>query len=275
MNFIQLDFRVSSEEQSEIITAYLEETGFIGSEIQDNLLSLCYQEDAFPFEEIQALCEQHQLTFEQKTIAQQNWNQVWESGFQPITIGNDIIVRASFHPPAPNFTWELIITPKMSFGTGHHATTQMMLKAILQEDCSEKRVLDYGCGTGVLAILAAKKGAIYVLGIDIDDWCIENSEENATLNQTACTFALGNIDSLHESFDLILANINLNILKENMAAIEQRMNPGGVLLLSGILESDLNSILESCNAQQLRYVSKEICAGWMCLKVIKEASPLA
>ncbi|MBL7772091.1 MAG: 50S ribosomal protein L11 methyltransferase [Chitinophagaceae bacterium] len=275
MNFIQLDFRVSSEEQSEIITAYLEETGFIGSEIQDNLLSLCYQEDAFPFEEIQALCEQHQLTFEQKTIAQQNWNQVWESGFQPITIGNDIIVRASFHPPAPNFTWELIITPKMSFGTGHHATTQMMLKAILQEDCSEKRVLDYGCGTGVLAILAAKKGATYVLGIDIDDWCIENSEENAALNQTACSFALGNIDSLHESFDLILANINLNILKENMAAIEQRMNPGGVLLLSGILESDLNSILESCNAQQLRYVSKEICAGWMCLKVIKEASPLA
>lgn len=275
MNFIELTFVVEREDEADIISALLEDTGYIGSEFKTNSLHICYEEDAFPEQDIMAVCKLHQLSYQQNRIPQQNWNEAWESSFQPIEVNTDLIVRASFHPPAPQFKWELIITPKMSFGTGHHATTQLMLRAILNLNCVEARVLDYGCGTGVLAIMAAKLGATQVVGIDIDDWCIENSIENASLNHITAHFFQGNIDQVEGGFDLILANINLNILRENMTYIDQRLVSGGVVLFSGILETDLESILESIESVGLQFISKEILNGWMCLKVLKPERRLA
>lgn len=271
MNFIQVQFEVDSEAQAEIISALLEETGFIGSELQEQTLNICYDETSFDEQLLQEICEPQQWSYTKSIIPQQNWNQQWESNFKPIQIGSDILVRASFHPSSPNFPYELVITPKMSFGTGHHATTQMMLRAMLDIDCNGMDVLDYGCGTGVLGIFACKRGAQRVIGIDIDDWCIENSEENARLNQVSMELQLGNIDRVQGSFDLILANINLNILLENMARMSEHLKPGGQLLLSGLLESDLKSILQGTEQEKLIPVYQDVLNGWMCLKLTKPA----
>lgn len=178
------------------------------------------------------------LSYTASEIPQQNWNQVWESNFAPLVINKRCYVRATFHEPHPEYEFEIVIDPKMAFGTGHHQTTALMMELMMQESFKGKNVLDMGCGTGILAILASRLGAGSVVAIDYDQICFESTIENAHLN------GIGNIRPVfgskeaipEEQFDIILANINRNILLDQITRYSQVLRPGGVILLSGFYE---------------------------------------
>ncbi|MDQ3102048.1 MAG: 50S ribosomal protein L11 methyltransferase [Bacteroidota bacterium] len=173
-------------------------------------------------------------------IADRNWNAEWEGSFQPVEVDNDVRIRADFHEPVPGFTHELVITPQMAFGTGHHATTRMMVRAMLKLDLKNKTVCDLGCGTGVLAILAERMGASEVIGIDIDMQAVTNASDNVKRNDCVrISVEKGDTGSLSgRSFDVILANIERNTLHAAMPLMFDALRPNGVLLLSGFVSAD-------------------------------------
>lgn len=183
------------------------------------------------------------LRFEvrRSVIPPQNWNAVWESNFEPLLVSGQCYVRATFHTPHPEYPYEIVIDPKMAFGTGHHDTTSLMIACILDEDMSGKRVLDMGSGTGILAILAAKAGAADVVAIDNDPVCYDSALENARLNDTPQIACLcGSKDSIPDrDYDIILANINRNILLDQLPAYRRVLAEHGILFLSGFYHSDL------------------------------------
>lgn len=183
-----------------------------------------------------------------------NWNEEWERHYEPIEIGRDIYIRAPFHPAKENATHELIIEPKMSFGTGHHQTTRLMSKLVLELDLKNKTVLDMGTGTGILAILSEMLGAKSVVAIDNFEWAVENTQENAHRNNCTHIEALhGDADSLNGlHFDVILANINRNVLLEDMQVYVKALNSGGILALSGFFEQDRPFLDEEATALGLR-----------------------
>ena len=187
-------------------------------------------------------------------IAPENWNSAWEQNFTPTRIGDRCVIRADFHLPE-KAEFELIITPKMSFGTGHHETTQLMVLLLLEIDCHQKSIVDMGTGTGVLAILSEKKGATNILAIDNDPWCIENTLENIATNQCK-NIRTKLTDQLSETllFDSVLANINRNILLEQMDAYAKALKPEGNLLLSGFYVEDLGIIRSKCESLGFRFI---------------------
>lgn len=191
--------------------------------------------------------KQTRIWYELNKIAKENWNAEWENNYESIEVGKDIRVRATFHAPNPNFKHEIIITPKMSFGTGHHETTHQMLALELEIDFKDKAVLDVGSGTGILAIMAAKLGANYLAATDIDEWCIENSQENFELNDIEINeLKLGTIQELkfERLFDVVLANINKNVLLEELPDYAKLMSDKAHLFLSGFYKNDVEDILE-------------------------------
>jgi len=194
--------------------------------------------------------EEFKINYELNEISQTNWNQVWESNFQPIHIDDKCMVRAPFHPPMKNIIYDLVIEPKMSFGTGHHETTAMMLKYILNSDVKGKNVLDMGCGTGVLAILAEKKGAASVVAIDYDHWCFLNTTENIQRNNCKVVVPYeGDVTLLKkEKFNIILANINRNILLADLEHYVNVLDDSGEMFLSGFYLEDLSAITEKCKS---------------------------
>ncbi len=201
-------------------------------------------------------------------IVERDWNKEWEEHFTPITVGGRIVVRAGFHPEAPGMEYEIIIEPKMSFGTGHHATTALMLESILdlKEEVAGKRVLDMGCGTGILSIMAVKAGASDVTGIDIDEWAYNNAGENILLN--GCTnirIKIGDASLLaaEAPFDLILANINRNILLDDMERYVNRLGRGGRLIMSGFYTEDLSLIREKAQVLGLGYQGCKTEQNWV------------
>ena len=187
-------------------------------------------------------------------IAPENWNSAWEQNFTPTRIGDRCVIRADFHLPE-KAEFELIITPKMSFGTGHHETTQLMVLLLLETDCHQKSIVDMGTGTGVLAILSEKKGATNILAIDNDPWSIENTLENIAANQCK-NIRTKLTDQLSETllFDSVLANINRNILLEQMDAYAKALKPEGNLLLSGFYVEDLGIIRSKCESLGFRFI---------------------
>ncbi len=208
--------------------------------------------------------------FSTKVLPDINWNEQWEKNyFQPIRIENKCLVRAPFHPTDPEMSMELIISPQMAFGTGHHETTSLMMSYLLDMELGGKTVLDMGCGTGILAILSRKLGANSVTAIDIDDWCGRNTAENAALN------GIQDIDihvgdaSLLEScpfFDVIIANINRNILLNDMAAYTSRLRTGGTLLLSGFYTEDIPFLAEYAAALGLKQEEVRTRNNWAALR---------
>jgi len=198
----------------------------------------------------------------------ENWNALWESSYHPIVVG-DYTVRAPFHPPKMT-PYELIIEPKMSFGTGHHQTTQLMMRQALEIDMGGKSVLDMGCGTGILGILAANLGAKSVLAIDIESWCVENTQENAVRNR--CNHILkaqkGDFDIVSETYDLIFANINRNTLIRNIAHYAERLKSQGILLISGFYQTDLMEITQMCKSNGLTFQSNNNLDDWVCAKYV-------
>lgn len=198
-----------------------------------------------------------------------NWNQTWEDNFKPVEIAPNCVVRAPFHD-AFNVEFELVIEPKMSFGTGHHGTTHLMLEQLLKEDIKDKSVLDMGCGTGVLSVLSEKLGAKDIVAVDIDNWCFVNTLENQERNQChKITVKQGSHEQIEGLFDVILANINRNILLDQIPIYVEHLESKALVLLSGFYEADLEPINELCEKVGLKYVKHQLKNDWVCAKYVR------
>lgn len=278
MNYYELFFTTITTEdyQQDLLINALGEIGFDTFEELELGFKAYIPEDIF---DQQALDEQllpykdlFTFSYEITLIQQKNWNEVWESNFEPIEIGNKIYVRATFHEPKPEFEYEIVIDPKMAFGTGHHQTTAMMLGLMLENEFAGKKVLDMGCGTGILAIMAAKLGAGDITAIDYDPVCYESTIENSALNN------VGNIKPLcgskeiipDEQYDTILANINRNILIDQMQRYAEVLKTDGEIYFSGFYESpDLDIITDEARKYGLKYITHKKDKEWVAAKFIK------
>lgn len=268
MNYIEYKISGVTEEQADILVADLAEVGFDSfSEYMDGVVD-CYvletSEDKTAIKELL-----NGYTYEVKSIEQQNWNAVWESNFEPIEVGDKCYIRATFHEHR-SVEHEIVITPKMSFGTGHHPTTHLVVDMMLDERFDGMQGLDMGSGTGILAILAAQRGAVVVDAIDIDEWAYENCLENIQLNgvQSAICPILGDASAIDKKFDFILANINRNILLRDMPAYVSALRRGGFLIVSGILEFDVEVITARAVELGLAVEKCKTREGWAAIKFI-------
>ncbi|RTQ53448.1 50S ribosomal protein L11 methyltransferase [Hymenobacter gummosus] len=272
MDFIEL--RVTApEDLSEILIAELGQLSFDTFEENEQGFCAYTTEDAFDKDATQAIIDKYQHwpagmpVAEHRVITRQNWNTEWEKNFEPLVIGEQVSVRAPFHEPRPDLPYDIVIMPRMSFGTGHHNTTALMIENQLTVDHQGKRVLDMGCGTGILAIMAVHLGADYVLAVDVEPWTAENAADNALENnvQDKVEARLGDITALEGEapFDLILANINRNVLLDDMAAYYGYLQPGGPIIFSGFYEEDLHLIREAAEREGFRYQSHRVQNHWV------------
>lgn len=206
-----------------------------------------------------------EVTYAVREILPENWNAVWESNFEPVIVADQCYVRATFHPSKPHYPYEIVIDPKMAFGTGHHQTTSLVMCYMLEESFEGKEVLDMGCGTGILAILAAKMGASRIWAIDNDPVCIDSVVENMELNHTPAIIAkCGTADLISdEKFDVILANINRNVLLDQLNRYAQSLREGGVLYISGFYDGNDLEVLRTSGANHaLEYDNHRALDGW-------------
>jgi ribosomal protein L11 methyltransferase len=271
MSFITI--RVDcKEELIDLLIAELFELSFDSfQEFEDGFEGSCPQTE-FSEELLKETFESYQfVSYKIKEQEKVNWNEEWEKNYDPIIVDEKCIVRASFHPTRPEFEYEIIVTPKMSFGTGHHATTYQMLAYQMSLDHSGKKVLDVGSGTGILAIMAAKKGAVSLTATDIDDWCIENSEENFSLNGIDDVKLLkGQIEEVKEfDFDIVIANINKNVLLDQMEEYALRLKSGGQLLLSGFYLEDIPDLEAEAKKHGLNKLAETTKDNWAMIALRK------
>lgn len=267
-DFVQITFNNISAEQQELLIAHLSEAGYTGFEESENELKAFIPGEIFDKLFLHELCSRYHLFFKEERVPSQNWNALWEANFQPVIVDDFVAIRASFHEPISNVEHEIVITPKMSFGTGHHATTYMMIHQMRDIDFKGKSVLDFGTGTGVLAILAERLGAKKIVAIDNDDWSIENATENIHMNKCA-SIEIRKADSLKEmgKFDIILANINRNVILDNMGDLASQLNQEGLLLISGILVEDKEDILINAKFFDLKLKHEEERNNWLSLNL--------
>ena len=212
--------------------------------------------------------DEFNISYSKSIIEQVNWNKEWENNFHPIHIADRCSIRAPFHPKT-QADIDIIIEPKMSFGTGHHATTYQISEMLLVEDCKGKRVLDMGCGTGVLGILADLRGAKKVDYIDIDSWCVENTTENLERNSCTGNVILGGAEKIEAEYDMILANINRNILLEDLSVYASHLVSGGQIFFSGFYKEDLHLIQKEAENQDLTFVNHTTKDNWVAAKFTK------
>ena len=272
--FLEYRFSISpSQPATDILIAELGELGFDSFvETNNGLLAYVKKENWNPsaLQNVQILSnESFSISYEVSDIEQENWNEQWEKNFDPINVDNQCVVRAPFHNK-PDVAFDIVIMPKMSFGTGHHETTYMMLKLVLALDFTGKTVLDMGCGTGVLAILAAMKGASSVDAIDIDNWSYLNAKENVAGNSCEQINVFeGDVSILtNHKYDIILANINRNILLSDIPVYVKHLRKGGVLLLSGFYKEDMSLISKVCTANGLSFQENLEKNNWVASKYV-------
>lgn len=271
--YIEYDFKIKpAVPATEILVAELGEVGFESFVEQDSGLLAYILKSEWNKDILGPLFilnnPDFEITWSYREIAQQNWNETWEKNFHPIRVGDKCMVRAPFHE-SEGVPFDIVIEPKMSFGTGHHETTHMMLQHMLNEDFEGKTVLDMGCGTGVLAILAKMKGASLVEAVDIDEWCYLNSLENAERNQCDIKVYQGDSALLAgKKYDIILANINRNILLEDIPIYANCLQPGGLLFLSGFYLEDLNAISSKCGGYGLQFAKNLEKNNWISAKYV-------
>jgi ribosomal protein L11 methyltransferase len=248
----------SFEETPQGFKAYIQATDF-NQDILEGIFGL----ESYPEKPI--------LKTSIKHIDGKNWNEVWESNFEPVLVGNSLYIRAPFHPSIETAELEVIIEPKMSFGTGHHETTSLMSEWLLEIDFKEKAVLDMGCGTGILAILAAMKGAERVVAIDNYIYAYENTIENAQRNNVPSIIVHhGDAELLGgETFDIIIANITRNVLLQDMDTYVDVLNDGGTILFSGFLEKDRGYITSKATSLGLKFVGEKKNKDWLALNFKK------
>lgn len=250
MEYIEVDIKIEkSEVFSDIVVARLNEIEFETFLENDNGVRCYIQATLFDKKkldiELDKIKQYTKLNFNINHVAQKNWNEEWEKNFKPVQINSHCLIRSEFHNNSGNFKDEIIITPKMSFGTGHHETTFLMINELYNLDLNDKSILDMGSGTGVLSIVASKNGAKQVVGIDIDEWAFQNSIDNAKLNNTEnISFLHGDINLIeNQDFDIILANINRNIIEKDIEGYYNLLIDKGDLLISGFLEEDVDFII--------------------------------
>ena len=267
MNYIELNI-ACSEELAEILVAELADYPFESFVTEPDTLKayIPHERMADCYDKVEALLarygvgEHHYIAIES-----QNWNALWESNFPPVEVDGIVAIRAPFHEPYPDYRHDIVITPKMSFGTGHHATTYLMSRTTASRDFAGKRVLNMGSGTGVLAIIAAKCGAEAVDSVDIDEWAYENCVENCAVNGVSdkVTAHLGDVRTIcGKRYDAILANINRNILLADMPNYVESLNEGGELIMSGILEGDIDTIRARAESLGLTFVGSDLKEEW-------------
>ncbi len=246
MNYIELKIQIpeNHSDLSEIIMAQL--SLFFDSFIEEaDCLKAYISEKDYSREHAENICEKYKLKYSVKIIKSKNWNEEWEKSFKPVLIENSLHIRAPFHSTDKSVKHEIIIEPKMAFGTGHHETTWLMCKFMSEFDFDNQNVLDMGCGTGILAIYASMLGAKKITAIDIDEWSFKNSEENCIKNHCHnIKIICGNVDSIpeNETYNYILANINLNVLKNDIAIYAKKLDKHGKLIVSGFFENELQEI---------------------------------
>jgi ribosomal protein L11 methyltransferase len=278
MNYYELLFTTITTEdyQQDLLINALGEIGFDTFEELDLGFKAYIPVDAFDeavlIEQLLPYRDLFTFSYEITLIPQKNWNEVWESNFEPIEINDKIYVRATFHPAKREFPYEIVIDPKMAFGTGHHQTTSMMLALMLENEYAGKNVLDMGCGTGILAIMASKLGAAKVTAIDYDPVCYESTIENSALNNIAnITPLCGSKEAIpDEQYDTILANINRNILLDQMERYAEVLKPEGEIYFSGFYESpDLDIITDEARKYGLKYIIHKKDKDWVATKFVK------
>lgn len=294
--YIQIAFDYDHQDQLEILVAQLSNLGFDGFNEEEVATSInngvgmssvlgtsarlgegaghcktfILQQDYMDNnveDELNNIFSLHNLKYSKSTIKEENWNAIWESNFEPVRVGDFVGIRANFHPSFdPKVQYEIQITPKMSFGTGHHATTFTVMQLMENLDFRDKSVYDFGTGTGILAILAEKLGAKEVLAVDNDPWCIENSEENLQANGSSkITIQLVDTAFQPRDFDMIIANVNRHIIEANLEALTKVSNSNSTLILSGLLIEDQDDIISLGQKNNWQFIQSQPLDGWVSL----------
>jgi ribosomal protein L11 methyltransferase len=294
--YIQIAFDFENQDQLEILVAQLSNLGFDGFNEEEAATSInngvgmssvlgtsaglgegaghcktfILQQDYMVHnieDELNNIFSLHNLKYSKSIIKEENWNAVWESNFEPVRVGDFVGIRANFHPSFdPKVQYEIQITPKMSFGTGHHATTFTVMQLMENLDFRGKSVYDFGTGTGILAILAEMLGASEVLAVDNDPWCIENSEENLQANGSSMiTIQLVDAAFQPRDFDMIIANVNRHIIEANLEALTQVSNSTSTLILSGLLIEDQDDIISLAQKNNWQFIQAQPLDGWVSL----------
>lgn len=259
-------------EYAEILMAEIAEAGFDTFLETDKGFEAYVEMEKYDKEQLQFIKEKYSvqtpIIFFQDRIQKQNWNEAWEKSYEPIVVDDKCLIRADFHKIDKKYPYELIITPKMSFGTGHHQTTYLMIKNQMDMDHRGKRVMDAGCGTAILSVMASKLGAKEVEAFDIDEWSVSNGKENIDVN--GCTnihHQQGKLSELNFQglFDIILANINKNVLLDEIKLYKKYLSPGGLLLLSGFYIEDIPDLAAECAKCNLLALKRDDKENWAAL----------
>ncbi len=257
-------------DQQEIVSAFLHDFPFESFEETEEGLN-AYLPSEKMSESIELglneLKNRFHFTFSQEVIQPQNWNALWESNFDPILIDDFCGIRADFHPPIAPIEHEIVINPRMAFGTGHHETTYMVIQAMRNLNFKETKVLDYGCGTGILAILAAKLGSPEIVGVDIEAPAVENTIDNLQINHISGVKVLeGTLEEIKDGdYDIILANINRNVILATLPALYLKLKQGGTLLVSGFIKEDANLLQENAESAGFNCLDKWQRNNWICM----------
>ena len=262
---------------AEIFIAELAEIGFDTFEETHEGLDAYIPKENFSEKYVQQIVHKYEAltsaSYQYEEVQKENWNEDWEKSYDPIEVEGRCRVRATFHEPKPAFEYEIVIIPKMSFGTGHHATTYNMLRLEMDFDFNDMSVLDVGTGTGVLAIMAKKLGASHIEATDVDDWCIENSLENFGLNNyydvKVHQGEIHTLELLLPQYDVLLANINKNVLISEMPFYSNLLSQGGHLLLSGFYENDVDDIKKEAIEHQFTIEKSVVTDNWAALQLVK------
>jgi len=271
-SYIKFNFEST---QSESLIALLNELAFNGFEVHDQSTFSAYADskdvnDTF-LASLKACSHNIPFSYTHEILKMENWNAVWEEDFEPVVVDDFCAVRADFHDPIGDKKYEIVITPQMSFGTGHHETTRGMIQMMRDIVFTDKKVLDFGCGTGILAILAAKMGAKAVLGVDIDDNAYMNSIHNCAQNDVeTIEIKHGALYETESKYDIILANINRHVILETLPSLSDKLVSGSALLLSGILHSDLPLLERHLEMASFKVVKSQQLEDWMCILTEKK-----
>jgi len=265
MNYLQVEIKTTDHSQQEILIALLDSIGYEGFEEGENFLRGFIEKEKF--DEPQLIAVVKKIPYKLSTIEERNWNKEWESNFQPVIIDDFCAIRADFHQSIKNVKHEIVITPKMSFGTGHHPTTEMMIRMMREIDFKSKTVFDFGTGTGVLSILAEKLGAKKIIAIDIDDWSFENAKENFRKNNCHRIDVAKTSEIPIGKFHVILANITRDVIVNNFLQLANSLHDDGSLVVSGILADDEMEIGRLAETMNLKINGKKKIGDWISLKL--------
>ena len=271
MDYNELKIENVLPDQQEILIPGLDEIGFESFSQEENELLAYIPVGQYREEKVKLLFSNLHLQFQVRTIKEKNWNEEWEKNYDPVVIAGECYVHASFHDPLPGIKYDILIEPRMSFGTAHHETTRLMIEKMLGMNITGKKVLDMGCGTAVLSILAHKMGAKEILAIDNDEWAFRNSLDNIAINGAGSIHVvMGDIDVNHsKDFDLIFSNINRNILLKHLCAYYNFLKKGGEMILSGFYTEDIPAIRNQAESFGFQTTGATELNNWVTLAFMK------